>query len=183
MSQLTAGFSRVLDELNPYNSGNLVLYFSWLVVYTYTAVAIWRSRRPWYRFLCFLVNQLFLFREGIRKVPGMSELSKGLKDEDLVALAKHFTALEAKSSEEKIDSVLVKRGEELAGPMRCTSCHLPGLAGQQQMPRLAKQRVDYLIHSLTQFRGGTNNGPVVLVRPELIRDEDELLRQVEFGSA
>jgi hypothetical protein len=59
MSQLTAGFGRVLDELNPYNSGNLVLYFSWLVVYTYTAVAIWRSRRPWYRFLCFLVNQLF----------------------------------------------------------------------------------------------------------------------------
>ena len=59
MSQLTAGFRRVFDELNPYNDGNLVLYFAWLVVYTYTAVAIWRSRRPWFRGLCFLVNQLF----------------------------------------------------------------------------------------------------------------------------
>src|SRR5262249_43930230 len=59
MSQLGAGFSRMLDELNPYNSGNLLLYFTWLVVYTYTAVAIWRSRRPWFRFLCFVVNQLF----------------------------------------------------------------------------------------------------------------------------
>ena len=59
MSQLTAGFRRVFDELNPYNDGNLVLYFAWLVVYTYTAVAIWRSRRPWFRFLCFLVNQMF----------------------------------------------------------------------------------------------------------------------------
>ncbi len=28
---------------------------------------------------------------------------------------------------------------------RCGSCHLPSLAGQEQMPRLAKQRIDYLI--------------------------------------
>ena len=77
---------------------------------------------------------------------------KGLKDDDLVALAKHFTALEPKPSEEKIDPALVKRGEALVEPMRCESCHLPSLAGQQQMPRLAKQRIDYLIHSLKQFR-------------------------------
>ena len=59
MSQIAATFTNVFDQLNPYNSGNLVLYFTWLVVYTYTAVAIWRSRRPWFRFVCFLVNQLF----------------------------------------------------------------------------------------------------------------------------
>ena len=45
----------------------------------------------------YLTNQLFLFREGVRKVPGMSELLKGLKDDDLVALAGHFAKLEAES--------------------------------------------------------------------------------------
>ena len=59
MNQLATSITNVFDQLNPYNSGNLVLYFTWLVVYSYTAIAIWRSRRPWFRFLCFLVNQLF----------------------------------------------------------------------------------------------------------------------------
>jgi len=59
VNQLIGDFNNVLDQLNPYNTGSQVLYFTWLVVYTYTAIAIWRSRRAWYRFLCFLVNQLF----------------------------------------------------------------------------------------------------------------------------
>ena len=111
----------------------------------------------------FLVNQLYLFREGIRKVPGMSELLKDLKDSDLVAMANHFAGLEAKPSDEKIDPALVKRGATLAEPLRCASCHLESLAGQQQMPRLAKQRVDYLIHSMTQFRDGTRSGADTLM--------------------
>jgi hypothetical protein len=49
----------VLEQLNPYNTGNQILYYVWLVVYTFTWVAIWRSKRPWLRFLCFVVNQLF----------------------------------------------------------------------------------------------------------------------------
>jgi cytochrome c553 len=106
----------------------------------------------------YLTNQLFLFREGVRNVPGMSELMKGLKDDDLVALASHFAALEAKPSEEKVDPVLVKRGEALAEPMRCASCHLPSLVGQDQMPRLARQRIDYLIHAMTQFRDDARSG-------------------------
>ena len=47
--------------------------------------------------------------------------------------------------------------------MRCASCHLPSLAGQQQMPRLAKQRVDYLIHSMKEFRDGTRSGADTLM--------------------
>jgi cytochrome c553 len=121
----------------------------------------------------FLVNQLFLFREGVRKVPGMSELTKGLKDEDLVALAKHFTALEAKPSEEKVDPALVTRGAALAAPMRCASCHLPSLAGQEQMPRLAKQRIDYLIHAMKQFRDDARSGADTQMNNVLIGVSDD----------
>jgi hypothetical protein len=59
MPDLGSRIGIVFDQLNPYNTGNLVLYFTWLVVYTYTAIAVWRSQRPWFRGICFLVNQLF----------------------------------------------------------------------------------------------------------------------------
>jgi cytochrome c553 len=42
--------------------------------------------------------------------------------------------------------------------LRCTSCHLPTLAGQEQMPRLAKQRVDYMIHAMKEFRDNKRSG-------------------------
>lgn len=49
----------VLEQLDPYNAGNQVLYYGWLTVYVFTGIAVWRSQRGWLRFLCFLVNQLF----------------------------------------------------------------------------------------------------------------------------
>src|SRR6476660_8777648 len=38
----------------------------------------------------FILNQLFLMREGVRKVEAMAPVVKDLKDEDLDALSKHF---------------------------------------------------------------------------------------------
>jgi cytochrome c553 len=111
----------------------------------------------------FILNQLFLMREGVRQVDPMMPFVKELKDEDMDALAKHFTKLAPKASDEKIDPALAQRGEELAGPLRCASCHLPDLSGQNQMPRLAKQRVDYLIHSLKEYRDNTRTGSDTLM--------------------
>jgi cytochrome c553 len=121
----------------------------------------------------FLVNQIYLFREGIRKVEAMTPLVKGLKDDDLVAIAKHFAAIDAKASDEPIDPALVKRGAALAEPMRCASCHLPSFAGQEQMPRLAKQRVDYLIHSLKEFRDNKRSGADTLMSNVVIGASDD----------
>ena len=94
----------------------------------------------------FMLNQLFLMREGVRRIEVMTPFVKDLKDDDIDALAKHFAKLAPKASDEPIDPALAKRGAELAAARRCASCHLPTLAGQEQMPRLAKQRIDYLIH-------------------------------------
>jgi cytochrome c553 len=106
----------------------------------------------------FLNYQLFLMREGVRRIEVMTPLVKDLADDDLAALARHFASLPAKASNERIDAERVRRGAELAAARRCGSCHLPSLAGQDQMPRLAKQRVDYLIHSLTDIRDGKRSG-------------------------
>jgi cytochrome c553 len=111
----------------------------------------------------FLTNQLVLFREGVRKVEAMTPLLKELKDEQLVALAWHFTGQQASATDEPIDPALAKRGAELAEQLRCASCHLPSLAGQDQMPRLANQRVDYLIHALKEFRDDKRSGADTLM--------------------
>jgi hypothetical protein len=56
---VTDFFGGFFDQLNPYNRANLTVYFSWLVVYIATWIAVWRSSRAWIRFLCFIANQVF----------------------------------------------------------------------------------------------------------------------------
>jgi cytochrome c553 len=111
----------------------------------------------------FIINQLFLMREGVRKVDAMAALVKDLKDDDLQALAKHYAAQLPKASGEPIDPALVQRGSELAATRRCGSCHLPALTGADQIPRIAKQRVDYLIAVLKELRDGRRPGADTLM--------------------
>jgi cytochrome c553 len=111
----------------------------------------------------FIINQLFLMREGVRKVEAMVALVKDLKDDDLQALAKHYAAQPPKASGELIDPALVQRGSELAATRRCGSCHLPAFTGADQIPRIAKQRVDYLIAVLKELRDGKRPGADTLM--------------------
>ena len=106
----------------------------------------------------FILNQLFLMREGVRKVEAMAPIVKDLKDDDLTKLSEHFAKLAAKKSDEPVDPALAKRGAEISTERRCGSCHLPSLAGQEQMPRLAKQRIDYLIVTLKSYRDSPRPG-------------------------
>jgi cytochrome c553 len=106
----------------------------------------------------FLLNQLVLMREGVRRIEVMTPFVKDLKDDEINALASHFAKLAPKASDEPIDPALVARGAEVATARRCASCHLPSLAGQEQMPRLAKQRIDYLIYSLKSYRDNPHPG-------------------------
>ncbi|HTS40533.1 MAG TPA: c-type cytochrome [Stellaceae bacterium] len=100
----------------------------------------------------FILNQLFLMREGVRKVAAMAPFVKDLKDSDLDALATHYAKLPPKASNESIDPALIKRGAEIVAQKKCVSCHKPNFAGDEQVPRIAKQRVDYMIEALQQIR-------------------------------
>src|ERR1041385_3465501 len=67
----------------------------------------------------FILNQLFLMREGVRKVEAMAPIVKDLKDDDLNNLSQHFAALAAKRSDEAVDAALAKKGAEVATRRRC----------------------------------------------------------------
>jgi cytochrome c553 len=106
----------------------------------------------------FLVNQLILMREGIRTSEVMAPFVKGLKDDEIIALASHYAKLAAKPGNEAVDKELAARGAKLAAQMQCASCHLPTYAGREQIPRISYQRLDYLIESMLAYRDGRRSG-------------------------
>jgi cytochrome c553 len=106
----------------------------------------------------FVLNQLFLMREGVRKVEAMAPIVKDLTDQDLTDLSEHYAKLAPKRSDEPFDPELAKRGQGIAARQRCGSCHLPTLAGQEQMPRVARQRIDYLVEALKSYRDNPRPG-------------------------
>jgi cytochrome c553 len=106
----------------------------------------------------FILNQLFLMREGVRKAEPMAAVVKELTDADLEALSQHYSKQPAKRSGESVDPALAKRGAELAEIKRCRSCHAASLTGQDQIPRIARQRVDYLVEVMKSYRDNPRAG-------------------------
>ena len=122
----------------------------------------------------FVLNQLFLMREGVRKVEAMAPIVKDLTDQDLTDLSEHYAKLAPKRSDEPFDPELAKRGQDIAARHRCGSCHLPTLAGQEQMPRVARQRIDYLVEALKSYRDKPRPGADTAMSPPVggLRDTD-----------
>jgi len=106
----------------------------------------------------FLENTLILIREGLRQIAPMQGLLNGVSDAEIVALADHYSRQPAVAQETPRDDAAFRRGEAIAGRALCGTCHLPNYAGQQQMPRLAAQREDYLVQSMREFRDNKAQG-------------------------
>ena len=107
----------------------------------------------------FLENQLIFFREGLRASPVMQGVARGMKDAEIIALAKHFAASPVTIvSPGKADPKLDARGRKLADSMHCGQCHLPDYRGRAQIPRLAGQREDYLVETMIAYRDGKRTG-------------------------
>jgi cytochrome c553 len=107
----------------------------------------------------FIETQLVLFREEIRKSEQMAPVMRGLKDPEIIKLAEHFSKLPAKSmASGPADAALMKQGMARAKAARCGICHLADFRGQNQIPRLAGQREEYLASELLAYRDGKRSG-------------------------
>jgi cytochrome c553 len=100
----------------------------------------------------FLENQLVLIREGMRDIPAMKGSLEGVSDTEITALAKYYADRTLAPVPTDKDVEVFARGGQLAEGMRCGICHLPTYLGREQIPRLAGQREDYLLHSMQQFK-------------------------------
>jgi len=119
----------------------------------------------------------------VRDVEAMRPVVEDLSDADIVAIAEHFAALPARASDEPVDPALAERGAELAEERRCRSCHGAELAGQDQIPRVAKQRVDYLFQALKEFRDGARRSADPLTSAAVAGISDADLRALAHYAA
>jgi cytochrome c553 len=83
---------------------------------------------------------------------------KDMKDDEIQALATYFAAQKPERTDEPIDQAQAQRGAQLVDPRHCSSCHKPDLSGEQVAPRLAGQRVDYILDALKAYRDNTRLG-------------------------
>lgn len=127
----------------------------------------------------FVMAQLFLFREGRRNVPVMTEAARGLTNDDLRTFAARVASLPPPAPPpDPPDPDRFARGRRLAGQHPCPVCHNPDFSGREQMPRLANQREDYLLKSMRDYQSGARIGYVGAMSQELVGLSDADLRDL-----
>lgn len=102
--------------------------------------------------------QLFLFREKLRTADPMNDLMNGVADADLQAFADAIEKLPAAKPVDGGDAPRLAHGRALAEQNHCLICHRADLSGQNNVPRLAGQREDYLLKSLRDYKSGARHG-------------------------
>ena len=101
--------------------------------------------------------QLIMYRDGRRRDPQMSPFAINLSDGDMADLAAYYAAQPPRRRPAAIDAARAAAGRPLAEAQHCTSCHGPGLLGQQAVPRLAGQDFDYLLKRLRGYKAKTTS--------------------------
>jgi cytochrome c553 len=125
----------------------------------------------------FIENQLVLMREELRPAPQMQAVVKGMKDAEISRLAGHFSKLPARSMEQSPpDPNISKRGAERAKALRCGVCHLSDFSGQNQIPRLAGQREEYLDSEMRAYRDNKRKGGDTIMAAALYGVSDADIR-------
>jgi cytochrome c553 len=123
----------------------------------------------------FVLVQLYMFREKLRTVDVMNEMAKGMTDDDLRNFSETISKLPAPSPvPDAGDAARMARAQDLIAQNRCNFCHAPDFAGQDQIPRLAAQREDYLLKSLRGYKSGERRSydPAMASVVEPLKDTD-----------
>jgi len=119
----------------------------------------------------FTLIQLFLFRQGTRKIEIMNDVAKDMTDDALRKSAEHCSQRPPpKASGDAADPQIAARAQAVVAANHCASCHNPDFSGREQMPRLAAQREDYLLKALRDYKGAK--------RPGYDATMDEVIRPV-----
>jgi cytochrome c553 len=103
----------------------------------------------------YLYIQLRDFQEGRRSNPVMQPFVAPLSREDMINIANFYAAQPLKPQAFKADETKVRLGKAKADETLCTMCHLGGLMGQNEIPRVAGQNYAYIVAQLKAFKART----------------------------
>lgn len=103
--------------------------------------------------------QLLMFRERMRVADPMNDMAKGLSDDDLRSFADIIAKLPApQPAAGPVDDARMARARALVEQNRCNFCHTPTFAGQDNVPRIADQREEYLVKALRGYKDNSRHG-------------------------
>jgi cytochrome c553 len=105
-----------------------------------------------------MLIQLFMFRERLRVAAPMNEDMKDFSDADLQKISEALSKLPPPAPPaDKGDPQVAARGRALAEQNHCNICHRSDFTGQENVPRVADQREDYLLKTLRAYKTGTRH--------------------------
>ena len=88
-----------------------------------------------------------------QRADSMAPFVAKLSREDMLDLADYFAAQKPKPSRSRPDARRVARGKKKADEVLCTMCHLGGLTGQNEIPRVAGQHPEYVDQAAQGLQG------------------------------
>ena len=103
----------------------------------------------------YVYTQLRDFQEGRRSNPVMAPLVATLSRDDMINIANFYAAQPLKPAAFQVDEAKARLGKAKADETLCTMCHLGGLLGQNEIPRLAGQNYAYVVAQLRAFKERT----------------------------
>ena len=103
----------------------------------------------------YLYVQLRDFKEGRRSNPLMTPMAQPLSRDDMIAIANFYAAQPLKPQNFAVDEAKAKLGKAKADETLCTMCHLGGFMGQNEIPRVAGQKYEYIVAQLKAFKDRT----------------------------
>ena len=129
----------------------------------------------------YVMVQLYMFRERLRIVEPMNEMTKGLSDDDLRRMADSIAKLPPPHPvEEPGDPARLELARALIQEHRCNVCHTPNFAGIENVPRLAGQREDYLVKALREYKNNTRRGYDAAMAEVLYAVSDEQILDLAY---
>jgi cytochrome c553 len=103
--------------------------------------------------------QIFMFREKLRTFEPMNDVAKALTDDDLRNLSDFIAKLPKPAPPADAgEPARMQRGEALAKQYLCNNCHKPDFSGNDNVPRIANQREDYLAKTLREYKDNSRHG-------------------------
>jgi len=122
----------------------------------------------------YLYLELRDFKEGRRTNGLMTPFVEKLSRDDMLDLADYFAAQKPTPIAFTPDAARVARGRKKAEEVLCTMCHLGGMKGQNEIPRVAGQHPEYVIKQLKAFkaRTRTNDAGSMTAVAQTITEQD-----------
>jgi cytochrome c553 len=123
----------------------------------------------------FILAQLKMMVDGKRKIDAMQAVMPEFSEANIRIYAEKISKLpKPPAPPAPSDTARYERGQKLAAASRCANCHNNAFTGAGTNPSLARQRDDYLVKALRDYKSGArvDAGGIMVASVKDLKDTD-----------